>query len=140
MDAIGQLTGGVAHGFSNLLTVIVANLELMEMKMRVFEHSDLLKEALDVADLGARLTERLLAFARRNPLEPHAEKLDGLVGFLTEMLQRTLGATIELQTVFSPDPWTVKVDPTQFESAIVNLAVNARDAMLGGRLFDRRDK
>lgn len=136
MDAIGQLTGGVAHDFNNLLTVIVGNLELMEMQMGAFEHSDLLKEALEAADLGARLTERLLAFARRSPLEPHVVELNGLVGGLTDMLQRTLGATIELKTALSADPWVVKVDPTQFESAIVNLAVNARDAMPnGGRLI-----
>jgi PAS domain S-box-containing protein len=136
MDAIGQLTGGVAHDFNNLLTVIVGNLELMKMQMGAFEHSDLLKEALEAADLGARLTERLLAFARRSPLEPHVVELNGLVGGLTDMLQRTLGATIELRTVLSPDPWAVRVDPTQFESTIVNLAVNARDAMPnGGRLI-----
>ncbi|MEP1328466.1 PAS domain S-box protein [Pseudophaeobacter sp.] len=136
MDAIGQLTGGVAHDFNNLLTVIVGNLELMEMQMGTFAHSDLLKEALEAADLGARLTERLLAFARRSPLEPHVVELNGLVGGLTDMLQRTLGATIELQTVLSPAPWAVRVDPTQFESAIVNLAVNARDAMpRGGKLI-----
>ena len=132
MDAIGQLTGGVAHDFNNLLTVIVGNLELMEVQMGAFEHSDLLKEALEAADLGARLTERLLAFARRSPLEPHVVELNGLVGGLTDMLQRTLGATIGLKTALSADPWVVKVDPTQFESAIVNLAVNARDAMPGG--------
>ena len=108
----------------------------MEMQMGAFEHSDLLKEALEAADLGARLTERLLAFARRSPLEPHVVELNGLVGGLTDMLQRTLGATIELRTVLSPDPWAVRVDPTQFESTIVNLAVNARDAMPnGGRLI-----
>jgi PAS domain S-box-containing protein len=136
MDAIGQLTGGVAHDFNNLLTVIVGNLELMEMQMGTFEHSDLLKEALEAADMGARLTERLLAFARRSPLEPHVVELDGLVGGLTDLLQRTLGATIELTTVLSPNPWTVRVDPTQFESAIVNLTANARDAMPnGGRLI-----
>ncbi len=136
MDAIGQLTGGVAHDFNNLLTVIVGNLELIEMQMGAFEHADLLKEALEAADLGARLTERLLAFARRSPLAPHVVELNGLVGGLTDMLQRTLGATIELRTFLSPDPWAVRVDPTQFESAIVNLAVNARDAMPnGGRLI-----
>ena len=136
MDAIGQLTGGVAHDFNNLLTVIIGNLELMELRMGAFEHSDLLKEAMEAADLGARLTERLLAFARRSPLEPHVVELNGLVDGLTDMLKRTLGATIELKNVLSSDPWAVKVDPTQFESAIVNFAVNARDAMPdGGRLI-----
>lgn len=136
MDAIGQLTGGVAHDFNNLLTVIVGNLELMEMQMGEFPHSNLLNEAMEAADLGARLTERLLSFARRSPLEPHVAELNGLIGGLTDMLRRTLGATVELETVLSDDPWLVKVDPTQFESAIVNLAVNARDAMPdGGRLI-----
>lgn len=135
MDAIGQLTGGVAHDFNNLLTVIVGNLELMEIQMGAFEHSDLLNEAMEAAELGARLTERLLSFARRSPLEPHIVELNGLISGLTDMLRRTLGATIELKTILADDPWFVKVDPTQFESAIVNLAVNARDAMPeGGRL------
>lgn len=136
MDAIGQLTGGVAHDFNNLLTVIIGNLELMQMQMGESECSDLVNEAVEAADLGARLTERLLAFARRSPLEPVVVELNELIGGLIDMLRRTLGATIELETVLSPDPWSVKVDPTQFESAIVNLAVNARDAMPhGGRLI-----
>ncbi|KNG92185.1 PAS domain S-box protein [Pseudaestuariivita atlantica] len=132
MDAIGQLTGGVAHDFNNLLTVILGNLELIEIQMGEFEHSDLLNEAMEAAELGARLTERLLSFARRSPLEPRVVELNGLISGLSDMLRRTLGATIELKTVLSDAPWTVKVDPTQFESAIVNLAVNARDAMPGG--------
>lgn len=135
MDAIGQLTGGVAHDFNNLLTVIIGNLELMEIQMGDFEHFDLLNEAMEAAEMGARLTERLLAFARRSPLEPQVVELNSLVEGLAEILQRTLGATIELKSVLSTDPWLVKVDPTQFESAIVNLVVNARDAMpSGGRL------
>ncbi len=136
MDAIGQLTGGVAHDFNNLLTIIVGNLELFEMQMGEFEHSALVTEALEAADLGARLTDRLLAFARRSPLEPRVVDLNSLTVGLTDMLRRTLGATIELSTVLGGAPWHVKIDPAQFESALVNLAVNARDVMPdGGRLI-----
>jgi PAS domain S-box-containing protein len=136
MDAIGQLTGGVAHDFNNLLTIIIGNLELLEMQMGEFEHSSLVTEALEAADLGARLTDRLLAFARRSPLEPRVVDLNDLAMGLTDMLHRTLGAPIELSTELSTEPWLVKIDPAQFESALVNLAVNARDVMPeGGRLL-----
>ncbi|SMX42438.1 PAS domain-containing sensor histidine kinase [Actibacterium lipolyticum] len=133
MDAIGQLTGGVAHDFNNLLTVIVGNLELLEMQLEDEPGKlGLLKEAQEAADLGARLTERLLAFARRSPLEPQVIDLTALIHGLTDMLKRTLGATVELSTAIADEPWLLKVDPAQVESAIVNLAVNARDAMPGG--------
>lgn len=135
MDAIGQLTGGVAHDFNNLLTVIIGNMELLDLQLDRPEQRELLNEAQEAADLGARLTERLLAFARRSPLEPQVVDINSLISGLTEMLQRTLGATIGLSTATSRNTWLVKVDPTQVESAIINLAVNARDAMPdGGRV------
>lgn len=136
MEAMGQLTGGIAHDFNNLLTVIIGNLEMLESRLSTPLQQELLKEALEAADLGARLTSRLLAFARRSHLEPEIVNLNSFVVGLTDMLHRTLGATISLSNALSPNLWSTRVDPSQVESAIVNLAVNSRDAMPdGGRLL-----
>jgi PAS domain S-box-containing protein len=132
LDAMGQLTGGIAHDFNNLLTVIVGNLEMLEAKLTEPAQRELLTEALEAADLGSRLTSRLLAFARRSLLEPKVVDLNMLVAGLTDMLHRTLGETVALSTALTPDLGTTRVDPAQVESAIINLAVNARDAMPGG--------
>ena len=132
MEAMGQLTGGIAHDFNNLLTVIIGNLEMLEGKLTTPLQRELTTEALDAADLGARLTARLLAFARRSHLEPESINLNSFVLGLTDMLHRTLGETVYLSTALTPSLWSVRVDPSQVESAIVNLAVNARDAMPGG--------
>ncbi|MBB4277524.1 PAS domain S-box protein [Rhizobium mongolense] len=135
MEAMGQLTGGIAHDFNNLLTVIVGNLEMLEARLTTKDQRELAQEALDAAELGARLTSRLLAFARRSHLEPEVVNLNTFVLGLSEMLHRTLGETISLSTSLAADLWLARVDPSQVESAIVNLAVNARDAMPnGGRL------
>ena len=129
MESLGQLTGGVAHDFNNLLTVIIGNLELLELRVEDEGQLALLAEAQEAASMGARLTERLLAFARRSRLDPRVVDLNALVVGLTDMLHRTLRETIGLSTLLSTDLWTVKADPSQVETAIVNLAVNARDAM-----------
>ncbi|MDR3472078.1 MAG: PAS domain S-box protein [Devosia sp.] len=136
MEALGQLTGGIAHDFNNLLTVIVGNLEMLEAKLSDSAQLSLVNEALEAADLGARLTGRLLTFARRSMLEPKLVDLNTFVSGLTDMLQRTLGETVALTTSLSPELWVTRVDPSQVESAIINLAVNSRDAMPnGGRLL-----
>ncbi len=132
MEAIGQLTGGLAHDFNNLLTVTLGNLELLEMRIEDEGQRELLTEALEATDLGARITDRLLAFARRSPLKSEVVDLNMLVVGLTDMLHRTLGETIDLSTALSTDLWVTRTDATQIETAIVNLAVNARDAMPGG--------
>ena len=135
MEAIGQLTGGIAHDFNNLLTVVIGNLELLQMRPLDETQNELVSEAQEAADMGARLTERLLAFARRSHLEPQAVDLNELVLGLTDLLHRTLGEQIDLSNALSTGLWSVRADPTQVESAIVNLAVNARDAMeRGGKL------
>ena len=135
MEAMGQLTGGIAHDFNNLLTVIVGNLEMLEAQLTTPVQQELLTEALDAADHGARLTARLLAFARRSYLEPEIVNLNSFVVGLTDMLHRTLGATVQLSNALSPQLWSTRVDASQVESAIINLAVNSRDAMPdGGRL------
>ena len=135
MEAMGQLTGGIAHDFNNLLTVIVGNLEMLERKLPPGRPQELLGEALEAAEIGARLTTRLLAFARRSYLEPQVVNLNSFAFGLTDMLHRTLGETIYLSTALSPDLWPTRTDPSQIENVIINLAVNARDAMpKGGRL------
>jgi PAS domain S-box-containing protein len=136
MEAIGQLTGGIAHDFNNLLSVIIGNLELLEPRLGSSDDLELLNDAQEAADLGARLTGRLLAFARRSILEPQIVDLNQLVLGLTDMLRRTLEENVDLSTVLSGDLWRTRSDPAQIESAIINLAVNARDAMPdGGRLI-----
>jgi len=135
LEAVGQLTGGVAHDFNNLLTVITGNHELLEQRLTDSKSRDLLARAHEAADMAARLTSRLLTFARRGRLEPVSLQLNGLVVGMTEMLTRTLGETISLRTALAPDLWLTRADPSEVENAVLNLAINARDAMPnGGRL------
>lgn len=136
MEAVGQLTGGVAHDFNNLLTVILGNLELLEPKLEGQFSQSLANEARDAAEMGARLTDQLLTFARRQRLETQSLNLNEFVLGLTELLRRTIGAPIDLSTALAPDLWPTIADPGQVESAVLNLALNARDAMPnGGRLM-----
>ncbi|WP_119269519.1 PAS domain S-box protein [Taklimakanibacter deserti] len=136
LEAVGQLTGGIAHDFNNLLTVITGNLELIEMHIQDDKLRKMLRDSQEAAELGAKLTSRLLAFARRSHLEPEVLEINNLVLNVTSMLRRTLGEQISLSTILAPDLWLVKTDPTQAESSLVNLAINARDAMpKGGKLI-----
>ena len=137
MEAIGQLTGGVAHDFNNLLTVIIGGLDTIRRSKPGDEAR--IQRAVDMAVKGAQraasLTSRLLAFSRRQPLDPKPLDLNLLVRDMTDLLHRTLGEQIELEGVLAPRLWPVEVDQNQLESAILNLAVNARDAMPeGGKL------
>jgi len=137
MEAVGQLTGGIAHDFNNLLQIILGNLDTMQRTLP--PEAERLHRAAASAMTGARraasLTQRLLAFSRRQPLAPKALAASGLVNGLAELLQRTLDEMITIETVHGPGLWMVEVDPNELEAAIVNLAVNARDAMPdGGRL------
>jgi len=135
MEAVGQLTGGVAHDFNNLLTVILGNLELLEPKLKTELTISLASEAREAAEMGARLTDRLLTFARRQRLQTHRINLNQFVLNLTELLRRTIGADIDLSTSLAADLWSTEADPGQVENAVLNLAINARDAMPnGGRL------
>ena len=135
MEAVGQLTGGIAHDFNNLLLVISGNLELLEMRLDDEDSRALLADARDAAALGSKLTDQLLTFARRRHMEPQVIQLNDLVVNITDMLRRTLGEHISLSTSLARDVWLTKADPSQFQSAIINLAVNARDAMpRGGKL------
>ncbi|HEX8064607.1 MAG TPA: ATP-binding protein, partial [Allosphingosinicella sp.] len=137
MEAIGQLTGGVAHDFNNLLQVIIGNLDTITRN--VSDDAPRLKRAAGQALNGARraasLTQRLLAFSRRQPLDPKPVNVNALVTGLSEMVHRTLGETVDVETVLAAGLWQIEADANELESAILNLAVNARDAMPeGGRL------
>jgi signal transduction histidine kinase/CheY-like chemotaxis protein len=131
LESIGQLTGGIAHDFNNLLTAVLGNLELL---MRNLEGKDgrlhtFAKNAFEAANRGASLTQRLLAFSRRQPLDPRATDLERLLISIGEILHRTLGENVEVTTRVAADVWPVMVDQNQLENAILNIAINARDAM-----------
>ncbi len=133
MEAVGQLTGGVAHDFNNLLQVVRGNLELLEPAVADNETARRrLNSALHGADRAAQLTRQLLAFARRQPLAPQVINLSRLVGDMSDLLRRTLGDAIEVETIIGGGLWNTLADPAQVESALLNLAINARDAMPGG--------
>ncbi|MBV8392482.1 MAG: response regulator, partial [Alphaproteobacteria bacterium] len=136
MEGIGQLTGGVAHDFNNLLTVILGNLETAQRASTSNPNPDRLARALEHATVGAEraasLTQRLLAFSRRQPLDPKPIDAGRLVTGMSEMLRRTLGEQIVVETVLAGGLWRIHADPNQLEVGILNLAVNARDAMPGG--------
>lgn len=135
MEAVGQLTGGVAHDFNNLLTVIIGNLEMIEARLDDQGLRHLLQEAQAAADDGAKLTSQLLAFGRRQPLAPKLVDVGGLVSNFSTLLSRALGETVELSTLVRGSENVTLVDVPQLQNALLNLALNARDAMLsGGRL------
>jgi nitrogen-specific signal transduction histidine kinase/ActR/RegA family two-component response regulator len=132
MEAVGQLTGGMAHDFNNLLLVITGNLEFLEPRLQDEADRELLKEAQDAAKLGARLTDQLLTFARRRQLYAQVIQLNEQVIGIADMLRRTLGEHVVLSTALAHSIWPIRVDLGQLQSAIVNMAVNARDAMPNG--------
>jgi PAS domain S-box-containing protein len=132
MEAVGQLTGGIAHDFNNLLTGIVGSLELLQRRVADGRTGDLARYAnvaMDSAQRAAALTQRLLAFARRQPLDPRPVDVTGLLEGIEDLLRRTLGPAITLELAPDPALWPALCDPNQLESAILNLAINARDAM-----------
>jgi PAS domain S-box-containing protein len=139
MEAVGQLTGGIAHDFNNLLTGIVGSLDLLQTRLNQGRSENVgryIDAAMTSANRAAALTHRLLAFARRQPLIPKGVDANQLVVSLEDLLRRTIGETIDLSIVASDDLWTTLCDPNQLESALLNLAINARDAMPdGGKLM-----
>ncbi len=137
MEAVGQLTGGIAHDFNNLLQVIVGNLEILTRNLP--EEMARLRRATAQAMSGAKragaLTQRLLAFARRQPLNPKPVSANTVVQGMSDLLQRAVGETIQVEIVGAGGLWSTEVDPNEFENALLNLAVNSRDAMpSGGKL------
>ena len=136
MEAVGQLTGGIAHDFNNMLAVVIGSLDLLGRRLGGDERA---RRYVDAASDGARraalLTQRLLSFSRQQPLEPKAIDLNSLVAGMSDLLRHSIGADIRLETVLAGGLWRVEVDPNQLENVILNLVVNARDAMPdGGRL------
>jgi signal transduction histidine kinase len=142
LEAVGQLTGGIAHDFNNLLTVVLGGLETIRRRLpalpqnadtaRIMRAADMAVQSVESA---ATLTHRLLAFSRNQPLDPRIVAPDELIRSMSELLRRTLGEKAELETRFSDQVWHIRADPNQLENAILNLAVNSRDAMPdGGRL------
>jgi PAS domain S-box-containing protein len=130
MESMGQLTSGVAHDFNNLLAVVMGNTELLEDRLGSDDKP--LNAILRAATRGAELTERLLAFSRQQPLRPQVIDLGELVSGMSGLLTRTLGEAIDIETKAAPGLWDASADPGQVENALLNLALNARDAMPGG--------
>jgi len=143
MEALGQLTGGVAHDFNNLLTVLQGSLEMLSGRQQSDQLQTRVETALRTVERGERLTEQLLAFARRQPLAKATIDLNAQLRRMAELLTRTVGSGIAIHTDLAPDLWPVDADATQLELAVINLAINGRDAMpaggkLGIRTFNRR--
>ena len=132
MEAVGQLTGGVAHDFNNLLTAIIANLEMHYPHVGDPDQREHVKEALDAAQDGAKLAAQLLAFGRRQPLNPKPTDVGPLVSNFKDLLRRTLGEAVELRILVVGSAHLTVVDSSQLLNALLNLAINARDAMPGG--------
>jgi signal transduction histidine kinase len=137
LESIGQLTGGVAHDFNNLLTIILGNLEGLQRQLGESDGKAKrrIENAIHDAQRAATLTKRLLAFSRQQPLSPAPINVNQLMNGLADFLRRALGEHIEIEVVGAAGLWPVEIDPAELESALVNLAVNARDAMpSGGKL------
>lgn len=135
MEAVGQLTGGIAHDFNNLLTGVIGSLDMMQRQIAKGDTGKIERyanTAMTSANRAAALTHRLLAFARRQPLDPKPVSANRLVTGMEELLRRTIGESIRLEIVTAGGLWQTLCDPHQLESAILNLAINARDAMPGG--------
>ena len=137
MEAVGQLTGGIAHDFNNMLSIVIGSVDIATRRLRRGDMAieRYLENAHEGATRAATLTQRLLAFSRQSPLSPSVLNLNSLVANMSELLRRTLGEPVVLETVLAGGLWAAHADPNQLENAIINLAVNARDAMpQGGKL------
>jgi signal transduction histidine kinase len=132
LEVLGQLTGGIAHDFNNVLAIVAGNLQLLDEKLADAEDRALLGDALWAAERGAELTHQLLAYARAQPLDPRLTDINQLIRGMTDLLRRTLHATITIDERLAQDLWPAMIDRVQLQSAIVNLIVNARDAMPAG--------
>jgi PAS domain S-box-containing protein len=136
MEVVGQLTGGIAHDFNNLLGVVLGNLDLLDGMLQ--DHPDaqrMLRRAIDAVERGGSLTRQLLAFSRKQVLQPRPIQLGALLVELAHLLRRTLGESVEIETRAADDLWPCLADPSQLETAILNLALNARDAMPKGGML-----
>jgi PAS domain S-box-containing protein len=136
MEAIGQLTGGIAHDFNNLLTVVLGNLELLQGRLQDERSMRHLRAAQRAAQRGGELTHQLLAYARRQTISPRPVDLAALIAGMHELLQRSLGGLVRVNTTLDAGLWPAFCDPTQLELMLLNLAINARDAMPAGGVID----
>ncbi len=135
MEAVGQLTGGLAHDFNNLLTGITGSLELMQTRVaqgRLVDVDRYVRAAQGAARRAAALTHRLLAFSRRQTLDPKPTNVNRLICGMEELIRRTVGPAVAVEVVGAAGLWTTLVDPNQLDNARLNLSINARDAMPGG--------
>ncbi|MCO6050469.1 PAS domain-containing protein [Mesorhizobium sp. RP14(2022)] len=134
MEAVGQLTGGIAHDFNNMMAVVIGGLNLLQRRLARGDTDvgRFIDGAMDGAERAASLTQRLLAFSRQQPLTPEAVDPNAMLEGMIELLSRTLGDNIRIETVLERDIWRTRADPSQLENAILNLCVNARDAMADG--------
>ncbi|MBE7184235.1 MAG: response regulator [Methylobacterium mesophilicum] len=134
MEAVGQLTGGIAHDFNNMMAVVIGGLNLLQRRLARGDTdvSRFIDGAMDGAERAAALTQRLLAFSRQQPLTPEAVDSNAMLEGMIELLSRTLGDNIRIETLLERDVWRTRADPSQLENAILNLCVNARDAMPDG--------
>ncbi|HCV75715.1 MAG TPA: hypothetical protein DGS68_02985, partial [Pseudomonas sp.] len=135
MEAVGQLTGGLAHDFNNLLAAINGAMELLRMRLNQGRLKDLdryIGAALGASSKAAALTHRLLAFSRRQALDPRSTDVNALVTDMTDLISRTVGPQVEIVVIAEPELWHARIDPPQLENALLNLCINARDAMHGG--------
>ncbi len=137
MEALGQLTGGIAHDFNNILAIIMGNLDFLYEKT---DDQDPLREyiqpSIEAAEHGSELTQRLLAFGRKQTLQPKVISVNDLITSMSKLAKRTLGERIEIRLSLAQDLWNTKIDPRQLENALLNLSINARDAMpKGGKLI-----
>lgn len=140
IEALGQLTGGVAHDFNNLLMVILGGLEMLDRATAPARRHMLMDGMRQAAQRGASLTRQLLAFSRRQALQPQPVDLAHQIGSMRELLDRSLGENVNVEVEFGPDLWPVQVDPGELELVVLNLAVNARDAMpKGGQITIRAE-
>jgi PAS domain S-box-containing protein len=138
MEAVGQLTGGIAHDFNNLLQGIIGSLDRVQYRLaqgRISEVDRFLKGATESANRAAALTHRLLAFSRRQPVDPKPVNANTLIGSIEELLRRTMGENIVLTMNLAPSLWLTRCDPNQLENALLNLVINARDAMPDGGIL-----
>src|SRR5215470_395308 len=135
MEAIGQLTGGIAHDFNNLLTVASGSLEMLETRISDERGQHLLHSAQAAMSRAARLTTSLLAFARKQRLEPALADLNSIIIEMDEMLRRSIGPSVDIQHAFASELWPVQIDVGQIETALLNIAINARDAMPAGGML-----
>src|SRR5665213_4482327 len=138
MEAVGQLTGGIAHDFNNLLMVVMGNLQLVEKLVASDDKATKrIRAAMEAAEKGSDLTRRMLAFSRQQTLQNRDILLNDMINAMQDMLRQAITAAVELHVIPNAEVWPVKADKTMLETAILNLAINARDAMAkkGGKLI-----